>query len=66
MSRVVSFSFDSENEKAEFGDLAKRRGLTLSQFIRWCVYKYRRDRDANTAGARSRRASGTPASEPPP
>jgi hypothetical protein len=62
MSREVCFSFSTQEEKQEFTILAARRGLTLSQFCRWCVYKYRRDRDANTAGARSRRASGTPAS----
>jgi len=61
MSRVVQFSFASEKDKGEFKVIAGRRGLTLSQFVRWCVYKYKRDREANTAGNRSRRTSEAPA-----
>lgn len=57
MNRIVQFSFASAEDKGEFEVIAKRRGLTLSQFVRWCVYKYKRDRDANTAGNRSRRAA---------
>ena len=46
-----------EERTQEVGEMARRRGLTLSQFVRWCVYKYRRDREANTAGARARRGA---------
>jgi hypothetical protein len=62
MSREVQFSFSTEDEKKELEALARSRGLTLSQFARWCVYKYLRDRKANTAGNRSRRAARTPTS----
>jgi hypothetical protein len=58
MNLGVSFSFPTHAEKQEFEKLAKSRGLSLSQFVRWCVYKYRRDREANTEGARARRAAG--------
>ncbi len=65
MSREVCFSFSTPEEKQEFAVLAAKRGLTLSQFCRWCVYKYRRDREANTAGTRARRAAATPAQDSP-
>jgi 5-methylcytosine-specific restriction endonuclease McrA len=38
----VSFSFSDEAEKDQFEALAESRGLTLSQFARWCVYRYSR------------------------
>ncbi len=66
MSREVQFSFATDEEKQEFETLAKNRGLTLSQFCRWCAYKYLRDRKANTAGNRTRRAAGARTSDSTP
>lgn len=40
MSLQVSFSFFTDAEKQEFEVLAASRGQTLSQFCRWCAYKY--------------------------
>lgn len=40
MSLQVSFSFPTDAEKQEFEALAKSKGLTLSQFVRWCLYRY--------------------------
>ena len=40
MNREVSFSFDSEDQKDVFRTMARKRGQTLSQFARWCVFKY--------------------------
>jgi len=55
VSREVSFSFDSEDQKDVFRTMARKRGQTLSQFVRWCAFKYLRDREANSAGNRARR-----------
>ncbi len=63
MSRKVEFSFASDEDKREFQQMAARRGLTLSQFVSWCVYKYRRDREANTAGTKARRGAAHPRAE---
>lgn len=60
MGREVSFSFDSEEERKKVEVLARKRGLRLSAFVRWCVYKYLRDREANTAGNLARRAKTAP------
>jgi len=57
MSREISFSFDDEEQKDMFRNIARNRGLTLSQFVRWCVFKYQRDREANSTGNRARRAA---------
>ncbi len=59
----MQFSFASDEDKREFREMAARRGLTLSQFARWCIYKYRRDREANTAGAKARRGATHPRAE---
>jgi len=57
VGKEVSFSFKDEEERDRIEALARSRGLSLSQFCRWCVYKYLRDREINTAGNRSRRAA---------
>ncbi len=66
MSRKVEVTFPTEEEKKQCEALAQSRGLTLPQFLRWCVYKYRRDREANTAGVRARRAAAVRSSETTP
>jgi len=39
MSRETRFSWDSEEQKAEFEAYAKARGLTLSAFAKWACFQ---------------------------
>ena len=39
--RTVSFSFETIEEKEDFKQYAKGRGLTLSQFVKFAAYQYR-------------------------
>ena len=41
MSRETRFSFDSEEQKAEFEAYAKAHGMTLSGFAKWACFTVR-------------------------
>ena len=41
MSREVSFSFDSPEEKQEYLHYAKSKGMTLSALVKMALYQYR-------------------------
>ena len=41
MSREVSFSFDSPEEKQEYLYYAKSKGMTLSALVKMALYQYR-------------------------
>ncbi len=41
MSREVTFSFDTEADKAEFTAYAKARGMSLSAFAKWACFAMR-------------------------
>ncbi len=41
MSRNISFSFDSEEDKIDFLDYARAKGLTLSALAKMALYQYR-------------------------
>ena len=38
MSREVRFSFDTEEQKADFEAYAKARGLTISAFVKYAAF----------------------------
>ena len=56
MGREVRFSFSTDAERQEFEVLARERGLSLSQFVRWCAYKYRMDCSNGAEASRAYRA----------
>jgi len=41
MSKTVSFSFDSEEQKNDFEAYAKERGMSLSVFAKWSCFTVR-------------------------
>lgn len=41
MSRDIRFSFDSEEQKAEFAAYASDRGMSLSAFAKWATFTIR-------------------------
>lgn len=41
MSKTVSFSFATEEEKAEYEKYAKNKGMTLSAFVKMAVYHFK-------------------------
>jgi len=56
VSRGVQFSFRSDAEKNAFQEIAEKRGQTLSQFVRWCTYKYRMDCVSGSEASKAYRA----------
>lgn len=41
MSREVRFSFDTNDQRVEFEEYSKAKGLTLSQFAKMAVFAYK-------------------------
>jgi hypothetical protein len=39
--KTVSFSFDNEEERAEFTEYARNKGMTLSVFVKMAVYHFK-------------------------
>jgi hypothetical protein len=39
--KTVSFSFDTEEERAEFAEYARQKGTTLSALAKMALYQYR-------------------------
>ena len=60
MSREVSFTIATDADKEDFKALASSRGLSLAQFARWCLYKYRLDCQTAALASRAYRAQKRP------
>ena len=70
MSKTVSFSFDTEEQRTEFDAYARSKGLSLSAFAKWACFTVRSKNRAGVhvpgakRGAVVRRISGLNVREP--